>query len=288
MKPGIKGVILFTVASFTLLLAQSVQATQARPFLKSLNGKIEEKLGDTNLTTAQRKALTTAQKALRRESKTVSTDLSAFVKAWTPLKKQFGSDTEITRLASAVADYSGDLWWDIQGALNQLGTNELTKAQSNRLVRATNALNRADALTNPVARARATIPAANKLFPLFRQMLGSNAAPATIVHPGVEAVLTEDAPNPTETTQFFLHSIFSEENPTGYLHFQSDKPEEVGLWSYERTGPDTGVIHLQVTYGDPYPPFDHDLTLNFETPRRGTFKGVNGATNQISGWFFVY
>jgi hypothetical protein len=93
----------------------------------------------------------------------------------------------------------------------------------------------------------------------------------------------------SETTRFYLTAMYPQDHPEGYFAFTADKPEEVGLWTYERTGARTGVIHLNVTYAEaPNSPFDHDLMLTFETPRTGTFTGVNAAHEEIEGTFVVY
>lgn len=288
MNKGIKGIALFTSVGAALLLAAQAQASHARPFLDELSARVNDTLvtQSNTLTKAQRQALTTAQKALARKTRTVSADLGAFATATTALNKQFGTNAELRTLQVATLNtYSEDVWLDLYASLEVLGTNSLSKGQSNLLSRATNALTRADAMTNSPARARSMAAAVNKLSAAVKQITKNYTAPAALPH---DVDLVEDAPSNSETTRFYFKVFYDQDHPEGYYAFTADNPEEVGLWSYERTGPKTGVIHLNVNYGDPYPPFNHDLTLTFESPRRGTFTGVNGANESIKGTFVVH
>jgi len=182
--------------------------------------------------------------------------------------------------------YSDEVRLDLAATLDALGTNALAKVTSNQIVRATNALDRADEMTNSTSRARALSAAVNKLYAVLTQVWRTQTAPHVLAR---NTDLVEDDPSESDTTRFFLTVTFPEDHPEGYFAFTSDKPEEVGLWSYERTGAHTGLIHLNVNFAEePYVPFNHDLTLTFGTPRSGTFTGQNAAHTNIHGTFVVH
>ncbi len=302
MKRGIKGTVCITLITTALWIAPATRAEHAKHYLNEITFEVTNTLATvTNLTVPQRRALTTAAKALKRNTKTVPADLGAFAIAVTPLnspKAAFDSASGFITVQDPTLDaYSADAHVEVETTLEALGTNTLSKSVSNQLYRATNALARADNTTNAAARARATATAINKLSAVLKQIWRTQTAPVTLVRSSrphstnqMSVVdLTRQGMSESETTRYFMTVMYPNDHPEGYFAFTSDKPEELGLWTYERTGAHTGVIHLNVTFAEPpNSVFNHDLLLTFETPTRGTFTGENAAHQELNGTFVVY
>ncbi len=283
-----KTVLIATALLFALI--PKARAAHAAPHLDLLHLSVSNRIADTNepTTAAQQRALRSADKTLKRKSKTLAADVSLLATAARTLNTRFPSnETFLILELAAIDDYSAEGHALLQLAKDRIGTNVISRGTSNKLAGAEAALDRADQNTNSVwQQARALSSALNRIrsatTPIFRKYTNSvpsgPTAPLTLAGKNVD--LTENLPV-HDNTMYFLDP-YTEGNTGNYT---ADNPEELGQWTYVRVNDNTGTVLL-------YPDFpgaaaDHQITLTFVTETSGTFVGqdVNGAN--ISGTFSV-
>lgn len=292
MKRGIKGTVCITLTSIALMVLPGARGAHAKHYLNDITFEVTNTLATvTNLTKAQKRALSSAAKALNRNTTTLAGDLGAFATAATALNSKSanfdGANGFITVQDPTLDAYYDTAVTEFNSTVALFTTNAMSASLSNQLARARAALTNANSQTNIAKRARALAAASNKLSAAVKKVWKDRTAPDAITS---DFDLTETAELVNDQTKFFFDAIYTiPEHPEGYFSFTADNPEEVGLWTYERTGAHTGVVHLNVSYAQPpNSAHNHDLVLTFETPRSGTFTGKNIADEDIKGTFVIY
>jgi hypothetical protein len=168
MRPTLKGTIYIALAG--MFFSTPARAGHATNFLDALQSEVANRVAntDTNLSKAQRRALSSAARSLNRNTKTLAADLGALASAAGQLDAKFSSDETFTELeANAIADYSTEAHARLDGVDLWLGTNILSRRMSKAVDKAASALGRADATTNTVpAPSRALASVFNKILPL--------------------------------------------------------------------------------------------------------------------------
>lgn len=296
MKLGFKGTVAITCLLAGMAFTPTTRAAHATNFLDALQGEVTNQLANagTNVTAAQKAALRAASNILRRNTRTLSADLSALATAATVLNTRFPSnETFIALEEDALADYALEAEAQLDNAELHVGTNRISRALSKQLANLRVALSNAVVNSNSVpVRARALarvyskmrVPVAKvlKLFPTV-----PFEAPAEIAT-GRSLTLYENA-IVNEQNIFYFHTLGGEP-PAPFRHYSSHNPEELGTWSYERLTSATGVVHCNVTFtqaGARTPPYSHDIPLTFTSATTGTFTAVNCLNETIQGTFVL-
>jgi len=276
--------IAITLACISMT-AISAHATHATNFLDDFQAAVTNRTATlTNATKAQHQALLSAERALNRNTRTLSADLGALATAATVLNPRFTNDATFTAAeTNALASYSGEAHLELAVAQSFLGTNNPSRPVSNQLAQAQAALDIGDNGTNSVpVRARALALALNKLrvtrTMMVRSKLSNFVAPHSMA--GHAIVLSEDAV-PSDRTTFYFHTL------NDYYNYTSDNPEEVGTWTYAASTNRTATIHCAPDYPDSCKT-PHDIPLTFTSPITGTFTAQNCDGQQIQGTFVVY
>jgi hypothetical protein len=291
MKQGVTGsVIITTIICAGLLFVPVSRAAHATNFLDALYTEITNRVAnvDTNATKRQRRALTAANAILKRNTKTFAADLSALAATATVLDTRFTNDTTLHDLEnSALAAYSAEADAQLDAAELRVGTNSIARALSNQLAKARIALTNAESNTNRVAdRAHELARVFNKLRAPVAKILKKYpeapfAAPASV--DGAALVLSEDA-IVNDQTIFYFHT--RTDLGETYYSYSSHNPEELGTWTYAKTGDRTAVIHCVPNYPPTYTTA-HDMLLTFTSATTGNFVGVNSASEPIQGTFAI-
>lgn len=99
----------------------------------------------------------------------------------------------------------------------------------------------------------------------------------------------EEATNVNHQAKFFFKS--TARNPqtqqvVTYYSYTSDNPEELGTWTYEKTGAQTAVLHCVPNYPTNPRPANHDVLLTFTNATSGTFSGHVLGRPLVGGFFF--
>jgi hypothetical protein len=235
-------------------------------YLDGLQTEVTARL-ETNDDPTQTKALNAANKALARNSKSLSQDLGIFSSAITTLNKAFPDDSALDSLEqSAFNNFLNEAGaqFDAVTAQTNLFTTVPTSLQ-NALNKAYNAYTNASDNTNWAARIRALNLALVKNKVAQLQLNRSLKAPASL----------DD-----KTVNVDLHS-------NGHEHFTLatdgtyTRESEAGAWSYTRTGANTGTITLTPDGGGGA---THVLNVTFKSAKTGTFtvEGEDGVTGKIT------
>jgi hypothetical protein len=313
MRRTLKGTICILLAAAGLVFSRDALAAHATNFLDELQSDVTNRLATegADLSKAERRALSNAARTLSRNTRTLAADLGVLAATATQLNSQFSDDETFAELeADALADYSAEAHARLEGIYLWIGTNELSRGLSNQLARAADALDRADAETNGVpAQARALASAFNRILPLERKVQRLFDAPAGGLPPEIEppvnvppVILPPGVPAGTpglavdsvgtrhvnlwendvvnDQTVFYLSTA-----QTGSQIYNVHHPEELGLWSYIRTGADTAVIVVAPNYpGNASPRM---MNLTFTSASGGTFTGTTYFGQALEGTFAV-
>lgn len=274
-----------------------LRAAHAATFLDPLYNEVTNRLetAGTTVTTAQRRALVNAARALNRNTKTLSADLGLLANVATTLNARFDDDPAFVALEeNAVASYSAQADAEI-GLLGLLvGTNSLPRLTSRQLAQAIAALERADNTSNSVpVRARAAALAWNKLrvagAKIRRDYHGPTVEAPDSFAPGTRNDITlYETADVSDQTIYYFHTL-NDVNET-YYHYTSHHPEELGTWQYVKTGQVTAVLHCMVSFSEPggrAVGSEHNLSLVFTSESTGTFSGVNTLGETIQGTFIL-
>lgn len=271
-------VCIFLTATF-IALAPVVRAAHATNFLDALQLEITNRIAhaETNTTPAQQKSLSAAARILNRNTATLVEDVKAFASATTRLNARFTNDGVFPLLEHATVEaYSMAAHDQLAAVISLVATSSVPRSLSNRLAKAGRALAHADASTNSVpVHARALVAALNKIRVAGDKVGRIFKAPVSLENQRVTVV--EDA-IVNDRTSFYL----SGDTQTYF----SDNPEELGLWSYERTSPTTGLITLRSNF----PVGDYaarPMMLVFSNLVSGTFTGTDITGANIRGNFTV-
>ena len=291
MKQGVKGSVIITaIICAGLLFVPASRAAHATNFLDALYSEITNRVAnvDTNATKQQQRALTAANAILKRNTKTLAADLFALAATATVLDARFTNDTTFLALEdNALAAYSAEADAQLDAAELRVGTNSISRGLSNQLAKARIALTNADANTNRVAdRARDLAHVFNKLRAPVAKILKKYpeapfAAPASV--DGAALVLSEDA-IVNDQTIFYFHT--RTDMGETYYSYSAHNPEELGTWTYGKTGDKSAAIHCVPNYPPSYNTA-HDMLLTFTSAMGGTFIGVNSAGEPIQGMFAI-
>jgi hypothetical protein len=262
--------ILFALA-VGLALPPLAGAAHAAAFLDPLATDVATRLESPppDLTPEQERALNSAAKTLSRNSKTLGTDLNLLAKAGTSLDAAFPEDSAFSTLENnALNNYIAEAQAQMNAINDRIGTNEAPISISNQLASAQEALDQANDSSNSVpVRARAVAFALNKIRVADTQSNRFFKAPASL-----------DGRTVTLTGKGGFGVTLE---PNGTYTIPGD-PEETGTWSYERTGPATGVITASPSGGGA-----HTLNLTFSNSTRGKFNGVTASDETVNGSFTV-
>ena len=290
MKEGFKGTAIIVTICTGLLLTPASRAAHATNFLDGLQSEVTNRLAtaDTNLTKKARSALKAAAAILNRNTKKFSADLTALASAATVLDKRFTNDMTLLDLENgALTAYSAEAGAELDEAEARVGTNSIPRALGKQLAKARAALTNANSNRNSVAeRARELSRVFNKLqAPVAKILKKFPAAPfqAPASVDGKALLLSEDA-EVNEQTIFYFHTR-TDQGET-YYSYSSHNPEELGTWTYEKTGDRTAVIHCAPNYPPAYTTA-HDMSLTFTSANTGTFVGMNVAGEIIQGPFAI-
>jgi hypothetical protein len=276
MKLGYKGIVLTILTSTIMALAPAAHAAHATNFLNALRTEVTNRLATagTNATARQKAALRAAGNVLSHNTKTLSADLSALATAATVLGTRFPNDATFASIESdALADYSAEAHAQLENAELHVGTNRISRLLSNQLARLQVALTNADNNSNGVpARARALarvftqmrMPVAKilRMFPTI-----PFEAPASLSG-GLRAEEDEPVVNDQTIYEFFANGTY-----------HADDPEELGLWTYQKTGTKTAVMNLTPNF----PATNmgpHTFNLTFTSATTGTYTGHSAVTGE--------
>lgn len=300
--------IFITLVSTSLIVSSAAKAANATNFLEELRSEVTNRMaaGESDGTAAQRRALSGAGRALSRTTRTLATDLGVLASAAAKLNAAFTNDETFSALqAEAVADYSAEAHARMDGIYLWIGTNEISRGLSNRVVKAEGALERADAVTNGVPeQARALALAFNRILPVERKVRGLFDEPV-IAPPSTNPPPVNPPPTvPPGTSGFAPDSIgtryvncweddvvndqtvfYFSTAQSGAQIYNVHHPEELGLWVYARTGANTGVITVDPDYPDNAP--QRPLNLTFTNSTSGTFTGTTYFGQPVQGTFAV-
>src|SRR5436190_3348442 len=98
MKRAFKGTIDITLISIATGYVPLARAAHATNFLNNLHAAVTNRLADTNLSSAQLRALRTAGNTLNRNSKTLGADLGLLGSAAATLDGRFSNDVTLAAL----------------------------------------------------------------------------------------------------------------------------------------------------------------------------------------------
>jgi len=310
----LKGTVCITLLAAGLAFSPDARGDHATNFLDALESEVTNRVASpgTNSSRAQLRALSNAARSLARNTPTLSADLGALASAATQLDAGFPEDEDFMTLeANAIADYSAEAHARLDSIYLWIGTNTVSRGLSNQVVKADAALDRADTGTNGVpAKARALASAFNRILPVEKKVRSlfpapiilppvvpppvfTNPPPVTLppaVPPGTPGL----APDSVGTRYVTLseNAIVNEQTvfyfstaQTGAQIYNVHHPEELGLWTYVRTGADVAVIAVSPNY--PANANSRLLNLTFTSATTGTFTGTTFFGEGIEGTFTV-
>lgn len=313
MKRTFKGTVCITLAMVGLAFSPGARADHATNFLDGLQSEMANRVAnpDTNASRAQLRALSNAARTLNRDTRTLAADLGALASAAGQLNAKYTNDETFAELeAEAIADYSSAAHARLDGVYLWIGTNDVSRGLSNQVVKADAALDRADAATNSVpAHARALALAFNKILPVEKKVRSLFTAPV-ILPPVVPPVVTNPPPitlppavppgTPglapdsvgTRHVDLYENAVVNDQTvfyfstaQTGAQIYNVHHPEELGLWTYIRTGANTAVIMVDPNYpGNGGQRLQH---LTFTSGTSGTFTGTTYFGEALEGTFLV-
>jgi hypothetical protein len=221
-------------------------------YLEGLQAEIAARL-ETNDVAAEKRALNSASKALSRNSKTLSQDLTAFGQAINTLNRAFPDDGA---LVSAEEGAFNQFLTEAESQLNAVKEGAtlhttVPVSLSNAIAKADSAYTNAVGNTNWAARVRALNLALVKIKVAQIQLAKSLKAPANVDGKTINVVLKADG-----TQRFALNSDGTYDTGNG----------ETGTWSYARTGANTATITLNAEGGG-----THVMNATFKNTKAGTF-----------------
>jgi len=256
--------ILLSIACIGLGMAPTARAAHGTNFLDALQTGVSDLLANLpdDATAAQRRALNSASKTLDRNSRSLGTDLGLLANAATALNSQFSDNLAIAALENqAVVNYSTEAQVELNAANDLIGTNSAPRSVSNQLAQAQAALDRGNADSNSIpVRARAVAFALNKIRVATMQLHRLFKAPLSLEN-HVITITGRESDNDAI-------NITLEANHTYTIPANGDEEQELGTWSYERTGSSTGTVTL--TPNSPPGAGSHVLNLKFTSDHAGT------------------
>jgi hypothetical protein len=283
MKLGIKGNA-FVVFACAAMAFVSVTRAQTTNYLGDLRAEVEARADDTNTTRVQKAALKAAGNVLKRPAKTFAAQLGQLATAATVLNKRFTNDTELSLAEEAALQaYFDEAEVQFAEAELRLETNSIPRGVSNQLAKAWTAVTNAAANTNGVPeRARLLAKAFNKMriplswiarkYPLPTVPPVTAEAPVAIEF-GKSFRLEQNADHAPILMDLWTFAG-NENGGTPYLynhyHISNLPPDgEIGTWSYQKTGAQTGIINIDADY--PANAANRTIFLNFTSATSGTF-----------------
>src|ERR1043166_3434338 len=282
-----RGTVFITIICAALAFTSIGRATHVTNHLYALQSEVTNRLAmaGTNTTKVERRSLSSAARALARNTTKLSGDVAALAAAINTLSKAFSTDaTLIDFETNAVSVYSGEAQLVLYTLESLAGTNALPRGTSNQLAQARELLNHADAATNsPLARARELVKAFKKLDSAGKRVHRLYQPQVPILLTGSDITLYENA-NVNEQTVFYFHTMLQ----TGeeYYSYESHNPEELGTWTYERKSKTNALFHCSPNWPPGYST-PHDMALAFTSPNTGTFTGTNSSGRGLYGVFVV-
>jgi hypothetical protein len=259
-----------------LAFASMASAAQVTDYLRPLQAAVTNRLSDTNLAGAQERALKSANKILGRNAKKVQTELVLLSSAAKTLNARFDDDF-LADENTALGEYLDDAERQLSHLELVIGTNAVSRKLSNNLAKAAASLDSAGDTSNRIpVRARAVSKSLKPLSDASKEVIRTlGLAPASLAG-WATLDLVENAVVHDQTIYYFtVH------NET-YL---SHHPEELGLWTYQRTGSNSATVTVMPNY--PSNDVPRDFKLTFTNVSSGTFTGTNQIRELIQGGFFL-
>ena len=250
---------------------QTIYADHATNFLDSLQANVSERLANSDTNSgAEKRALASADKILNRNSRTLNADLGLLAQASTALSRSFADDLSFsTDEEVAVTAYSAEAQARLNAVGDITGTNDVPRPIANQLSQAQAALDRANDTSNSIpVRARAVAFALNKIRVADLQARRLFRAPVSL-----DDTVTLNGRGGNNVTLEGSHVYTISGDPT----------DEVGTWSYERTGANTATITLNPTTGEDA----HAINLKFTSSNKGTFSGTTASGDPFRGTFTI-
>jgi hypothetical protein len=292
MKLTTRETVLITIIFAATALAPSARAAHAAPHLDPLHLSVSNRIADTNeaRSVRQRNALRSADRTLKRNTRTFAGDVSLLATASRTLNARFTNDF-VALEEDALVLYAAEGEGQLDLAWARIGTNAISRSASNRLARARDRLDSAEANTNSIPRQARALSSALRLVrsataPIFRKFTNSvptgPTAPLSLAGKDLDLV---EATNVNDQVIYFLDPYV--EGGTGnYDGHNPHGSEDVGQWSYTRVNDTTGTILLNPDF--PPGAANHTFTLTFLTATNGTFTGTTVEGNPLSGTFRVF
>ena len=264
MKSTLTTLVSIAVACVGLGSASIARAAHFTNFLDALQAEVSARL-ETNEDVAERRALTSADKTLNRNSKKLSQDLGLFGSAVNTLNKTFSEEDEA--LANAENASFNAFLTEAESQLNAVHDGAtihttIPRSLSNALAQADAAYSNAVNNTNWAARVRALNLTFTKIRVAQIQLAKSIKAPESIEDSNVQVTARFPGERP------FKFTLASDGTYA--------VGEEVGTWSYARTSANTGVFTLTPDGGSSYA---YDIT--FKSSKAGSLAGEGDVTGSI-------
>jgi hypothetical protein len=301
MKQGLRGLIVATLCCVAFTIIPSARAAHATNFLDALHTEVSNRLDVASIPDDEEKALTAANKALLKNTKTVQQDLAALTAAARALDKAYTDDATLDALEDEALDaYAAEGQARLDDALVRVGTNAIPRGLSNQIAKAQAALDTAVATTNGTgARAKALSKAFSKIAGPVKAIVrkygsggGGNTGPVEApANVDWREFLMTQKEFTDEPTIFYLHTYAR--NPETqqlflYYNYTSHHPEEVGTWTYEKTGAKTAVIHCDRDFAESGGSLEsHDINLTFTSSTGGTFSTQDVFNRPVTGNFVM-
>lgn len=259
MKHTIRTIAL-AVLCIGLGLAPAVNAAHFTTYLADLDTLVAERLADTSaLTDEQVRALNTAQTALARNSKNLTSDLNILASAGSALNNAFPEDeTVLGATESAFGSFRGEAAAQVDAIQSSLSlhTGDLPKNINNALTQIDEALAAADNTEATLAeRTRALNLALAKLRSATAQVGKLIKAPADLSGKPVTLSVRVEGEKKPHVISLGADGTYAD-------------GEESGTWSYERTSSTTGTVTL--TPSLPEGAAARTFELTFKNTTRGT------------------
>jgi len=269
--------VLVVFTSLAALMAFPVQAEHVTTYLEPLHAAVTNRLAETNLTAGQTRALRAASKALSGHPDKPQAELGLLANAARTLNARFTNDF-LFEENEALGSYSYDLNNLLDDIASVIGTNPVPRSVTNKLAQGTKALARGDNTSNSVpVRARALALSLTKLSAAAREVIRLLGPAPAAVEDRLAIRLDENAPVNDRTFYNFVVDGWIWDS-----HGPNDE-EELGLWTYTRTGPSNAIITAMPNY--PSNDVPRDFKLVFTNLDSGTFTGTNLHREFIQGGF---
>jgi hypothetical protein len=181
-----RGTVYAALIAALLAISTNVRADHATNFLNALHQSITNQLAtNDNLSRPEERALANAARTLERDSATLPADLKLLATASGQLKAKFSSDETLSELQNdAVENYSDTAHVRLSEVGLWVGTNAITKALSNEILKAGAALDRAASVSNGVpSQARSLAQAFTKILAVEKKVRSQYSAPVVVTPP---------------------------------------------------------------------------------------------------------